>query len=570
MMNKNNHSISKRQGIWAAFLLAFAFMLAQPDKAQAQWVTNGNNINNTNTGNVGIGTTTPSTKLHVVGNGIFQGPGVNLGIKNTTGWTQVIAHKSIGQAAFIVVPAVPYSATNPYWAMGLGSDDSAGWSLETYDGLNMANRMRVLPNGNVGIGVTTPSHKLEIAGNSGNVFWAGASTGSTANIDLSGHVQLREYSTGGIAYLQARDDGSNRNIGLRFRTQKAGDAGPSITEAATIDANGRVGIGISNPSHTLDVVGDGNFLGAGAGLSVKNTIGWTQITAHRSAGQAAFIAAPSGAYSATNPYWAMGLSSDGSAGWSLETYDGLNMANRMRVLPNGNVGIGITNPAYRLDIQGGQINASGGLCMNGDCRTTWPTGSGTSQWATSGNNINNTNTGNVGIGTPAPSTKLHVVGDVTLTGTGNISATGTITAENIVAKYQDIAEWVPSRRAMPAGTVVVLDTDQYHHVLPSSQAYDTRVAGVISERPGLILGEGGEGKLLVATTGRVRVKVDATRAPIRAGDILVTSDREGIAMRSEPLYLGGTKIHRPGTIIGKALEPLDKGVGEILVLLSLQ
>ena len=34
--------------------------------------------------------------------------------------------------------------------------------------------------------------------------------------------------------------------------------------------------------------------------------------------------------------------------------------------------------------------------------------------------------------------------------------------------------------------------------------------------------------------------------------------------------LGGTQIHRPGTIIGKALEPLDKGTGEILVLLSLQ
>jgi hypothetical protein len=29
-------------------------------------------------------------------------------------------------------------------------------------------------------------------------------------------------------------------------------------------------------------------------------------------------------------------------------------------------------------------------------------------------------------------------------------------------------------------------------------------------------------------------------------------------------------IHRPGTIIGKALEPLEGGVGEILVLLSLQ
>lgn len=235
----------------------------------------------------------------------------------------------------------------------------------------------------------------------------------------------------------------------------------------------------------------------------------------------------------------------------------------------GKVGIGITDPAYRLDVQGGQINASGGLCIAGDCKTSWSQLGGSSQWTTSSTNIFY-NSGNVGVGTTAPSSKLHVAGDVTLTGTGNITASGTITAGNIVAKYQDIAEWVPARRAMPAGTVVVLDTNQYYHVQPSSQAYDTRVAGVVSERPGLILGEGGDGKLLVATTGRVRVKVDATRAPIRAGDILVTSDREGIAMRSEPLDLGGAKIHRPGTIIGKALEPLDKGIGEILVLLSLQ
>ena len=86
----------------------------------------------------------------------------------------------------------------------------------------------------------------------------------------------------------------------------------------------------------------------------------------------------------------------------------------------------------------------------------------------------------------------------------------------------------------------------------------------------MILGEGGEGKVKVATSGRVRVKVDATRAPICVGDLLVTSDKEGIAMKSEPLNLGGTPIHRPGTLIGKALQPLEKGVGEILVLLSLQ
>jgi hypothetical protein len=101
-------------------------------------------------------------------------------------------------------------------------------------------------------------------------------------------------------------------------------------------------------------------------------------------------------------------------------------------------------------------------------------------------------------------------------------------------------------------------------------AYDTGVAGVVSAQPGLTLGEAGEGKALVATTGRVKVKVDASRAPIRAGDLLVTSDVEGVAMRSEPVSLGGVSMHRPGTIIGKALEPLASGTGEILVLLSLQ
>jgi hypothetical protein len=43
-----------------------------------------------------------------------------------------------------------------------------------------------------------------------------------------------------------------------------------------------------------------------------------------------------------------------------------------------------------------------------------------------------------------------------------------------------------------------------------------------------------------------------------------------MAMKSQPLDLGGVGIHRPGTVVGKALEPLVAGEGEILVLLSLQ
>lgn len=167
--------------------------------------------------------------------------------------------------------------------------------------------------------------------------------------------------------------------------------------------------------------------------------------------------------------------------------------------------------------------------------------------------------GNVGIGTSAPDStaKLHVAGDVRVDG-------------NIAAKYQDVAEWVTSPKAMPAGTVVVLDTAYTNQVLPSVRSYDTRVAGVISGMPGILLGEAGDGKVKVATTGRVKVKVDATKGPVQVGDLLVTSDKEGVAMKSEPLDLGGIPIHRPGTLIGKALEPLSEGEGEILVLLSLQ
>jgi hypothetical protein len=386
MMNKNNHSISKRQGIWAAFLLAFAFMLAQPARAQNQWVTNGNNINNINTGNVGVGITTPFAKLDV----------------------------------------------------------------------------------------------LAAGGSTSGIFRGDISNGN----EFSGQLYL--YTSGP----------ANTRVRIGFADSASG-AGISQIESARYPAGG---------------------------------------------GYLSFITR---------------LPSDGS------------MVERMRIDNSGKVGIGITTPAYRLDVQGGQINASGGLCIANDCRSSWPQPGVSSQWTTSGASIFY-NSGNIGIGTTAPSSRLHVVGDVRLTGSGNISASGTITAGNIVAKYQDIAEWVSARHTMPAGTVVVLDIERSNQVVASQTAYDTRVAGVVSDSPGVILGEGGQDKVMVATTGRVRVKVDATRAPIRVGDILVTSDREGIAMRSEPIDIGGAKIHRPGTIIGKALEPLDKGAGEILVLLSLQ
>jgi hypothetical protein len=153
---------------------------------------------------------------------------------------------------------------------------------------------------------------------------------------------------------------------------------------------------------------------------------------------------------------------------------------------------------------------------------------------------------------------------------GSAHFNGTVTGTNIKAHYQDVAEWVPATTDLAPGTVVILNRGRNNEVMASATAYDTTVAGVVSAAPGLSLGIEGEGKEQVATTGRVKVRVDARVKPIAVGDLLVTSDTPGTAMRSEPMNINGRAFHQPGTILGKALEPLEGGVGEILVLLSMQ
>ncbi len=168
-----------------------------------------------------------------------------------------------------------------------------------------------------------------------------------------------------------------------------------------------------------------------------------------------------------------------------------------------------------------------------------------------------TSSANVGIGTSTPSSKLEVVGDVSVTG-------------DIRLANADCAEEFDSAdpHAAEPGTVMVLG--EKGDLRESHQAYDKRVAGVVSGagtyRPGIVLDKDASktNRLAIGLLGKVYCKVEAQSSPIEVGDLLTTSCTPGRAMKASD------SMRAFGAVIGKALRPLTEGHGLIPILIALR
>jgi len=429
----------------------------------------------------------------------------------------------------------------------------------------------------VGIGTTTPAFKLTIA--------SAPDIARVFGVDNKAIFVAKNSTGGDESYLWPRwsDDIMYLNYGasgFNIRNNAA-------VSAMFMDSSGKIGIGVTTPADRLTVFGGTSNINIGGNYGSGYNAIWLN------------------GGTATTNYNLLSSAADPTLYVNSPVALQFRIANATKMYfdSTGNIGIGTLAPTGRLDVRaatvlpasgwgsaqllssdalaadkGGVLNFGGAYTSQGAV-TSWASIAGLKTNAAdqdaSGYLAFYTRTSSAA---PAERMRIDRDGVVSINGTtlgtdtsDKLIVNGGIRATAVIgATYQDIAEWVSTSEPMSPGTVAVIDGRETNRVAPSTHAYDTAVAGVISAQPGVLLGTEGSAKAKVATTGRVRVRADASRAPIHPGDLLVSSDRPGMAMRSEPIEVGGAKIHRPGTVIGKALQPLESGQGEILILLTLQ
>lgn len=129
----------------------------------------------------------------------------------------------------------------------------------------------------------------------------------------------------------------------------------------------------------------------------------------------------------------------------------------------------------------------------------------------------------------------------------------------------DFAELYPASCAMSPGTVAAIGEDG--RLEPATSRRATAVMGVVASKPSIVGNSTGRpedrrGHVQVAILGIVDVRASNASGPIRPGDLLTAGSQPGVAEKAVWAL--------PGTVIGKALEPLDEDSGTVRMLVTLR
>ena len=478
-------------------------------------------------GNVGIGTKTPAATLDIAAGTLH----VNEPASPTTITTAV-------QGAYLAWNALTGSTgeTDFINNQGLGSGGFAFMNTPP-SGSPRTTLMVITGGGNVGIGTTAPNSQLHV-----NVA-ASPNPISALTIDV-----------------QSFETEPNAQASHFLLVHDIGAAPPSGATHFAIRGDGFIGIGTPQPSARLSIVlpntseiagtARSNMLltSSGAvGVAVNSQLalasfGFTVDGLNNvSLGVRAIRALPTPPLPQGWPSTALCLSRD---------VDNTPTAGAAIFLSaNGNVGIGTSTPGYKLSVNGGATAS-----------TLYVSGGGQFD-------------GNVGIALTRddverdgePASPLVVRGDIRTIGNGNVNVSG-----DVLLKGADCAEDFDVTGPEPPGPGTVVVIDEEGALRESHEEYDKKAAGVVSGagdyRHGIVLDQRpeSEGRVAVALVGKVYCKVDANYSPINVGDLLTTSSTPGHAMKA------GDPVKAFGSVIGKALRPLDRGQALIPILVALQ
>jgi len=314
----------------------------------------GSNKAATFAGNVGIGST-PSYTLDVRGD--VNGDVVLARLQNRDG--------NLSTGAYIGF-STGYAAMATIGAKREGAENDSSLVFSPMLNENAVERMRINSGGNVGIGNTSPQTRLDITSVGGSLGSSVTYPTDTNGITVRNSTNSSNTGSGywfdhgglqaGIA--SARATTGDWGTDIRFYTHPTATNNQYVMqERMRILADGYVGIGTLSPAKKLDIY-DSNA-NATAQIKLRNA-GSTP---------AAYLGAFSGnLYLSAGGTYDSGWTTDGSNGVAnivMETSNGGSAiafgtaasntapSERMRIMANGNVGIGTTNPGYRLDVRGG-------------------------------------------------------------------------------------------------------------------------------------------------------------------------------------------------------------------------